>query len=646
MFSKIPLSPLFPFRRPLSSLSAAGELREDLALEKSISLHSDGKPQNDILGDLHRAIAFKRLEERTLDSKSNQKEDGSSCGQIAEPSEFRMTFCELLEQSKVIPLSLRGDIGVTITGIENDSRKVRPGDLFVCCTGYKTDGHSFINDAIERGAVAVVACRKIDLNAILDCGALVIVEDVNSLLPSLAANFYGNPSKRMSVIGVTGTNGKTTTTHLVRAIYEAMRMKTGLLGTVGYHIHGESQLAVPNTTPDAVTVQKLMARMEQKETQAVVMEASSQGLALGRCDAIDFDVAVFTNLTRDHYDFHGSEENYRNSKAKLFSRMVDPNQHCKIVNIDDPHAKFFISQGNKGVPVVTYAMENKKADVYPLTCELSLIKTDIVIITPKGVLEISTRLIGRHNIYNILAAVAVGVGVDAKLEDIKKGIEGVDGIPGRFELIHENQPFAVIVDYAHSPDALLKILDTVRELGARRIITVFGCAGESDIGKRSIMTKIVTDRSEVIVLTSDNPKAENPSNIYDDMLSVFGWTVQDYVRHSRTAGCLCLPNGHKLFVIDLRRVAMRAAIAMAEEGDIVVVAGRGHEIYQVEGNKKIHIDDRDECRVALRDLDKLGQVGLGKCIPIMESMVSSSSNAEDLALPSEQNTHSLMRHAL
>ncbi|XP_020581068.1 uncharacterized protein LOC110025123 isoform X2 [Phalaenopsis equestris] len=616
-FSKIPSSPFPSFRRPLPRLSVAGELREDTVLEKSVSLHSHGKLQNDILGDLHRAIALKRLEERTLDSKSVQEEDGRSGGQIAKPSDFRMSLCELLERTKATPLSVCGNIGVIITGIENDSRNVSPGDLFVCCIGYKTDGHFFINDAIERGAVAVLACRKIDLDRILDCEALVIMEDVNSLLPTLAANFYGNPSKRMSVIGITGTNGKTTTAHLVRAIYEAMGVKTGILGTVGYHVHGESQLDVSNTTPDAVTVQKLLARMEQKETQAVVMEASSQGLALGRCDAIDFDVAVFTNLTRDHYDFHGSEEDYRNSKAKLFAWMVDPNHHCKIVNIDDPNANFFVSQGKKSVPLVTYAMDNKSADVYVLKFELSLIKTDILLRTPRGVLEISTRLIGRHNIYNILAAVAVGVGIGAKSEEIKEGIEGVDGISGRFELIHENQPFRVIVDFAHSPDALSRLLDTVRELGARRIITVFGCAGESDRGKRSMMTKIATDRSEVVVLTSDNPKTENPSNIYDDMLSGFGWTVQDYVHRTRYQCCFCLPNGNKIFVLGLRRVAVRAAIAMAEEGDVVVVAGRGHETYQLEGDKRVHIDDREECREALRDLDKLRQVCLGKCIPIM-----------------------------
>ncbi|KAG0460556.1 hypothetical protein HPP92_020853 [Vanilla planifolia] len=448
----------------------------------------------------------------------------------------------------------------------------------------------------------------------------------------------------MSVVGVTGTNGKTTTTHLVRAIYEAMAMKTGMLGTVGYHVLGDIQLDVPNTTPDAVTVQKLMAKMVLNGTEALVMEASSHGLALGRCDAIDFDVAVFTNLTRDHYDFHGTEEDYRDSKGKLFSRMVDPNRHCKVANIDDPHASFFISRGNKGVPVVTYAMHNRNADVYPLTFELSLLKTELLILTPKGILEISTRLIGRHNIYNVLAAVAVGVGVDAMLEDIKRGIEAVDGVSGRFELVNENQNFGVIVDFAHTPDALSRLLDAVRELGARRIITVFGCAGESDKGKRSIMTKIATERSEVVFLTSDNPKTENTLNIFNDMLAGFGLTVQDYVRHSGKELFMCLPNGHKLFVHHLRKVAVHAAIAMAEEGDAVVVAGRGHETYQLDGDKKIYIDDREECREALRHLDRLHQAGLGKKIPIMESMISFSKSAEAWLSPNNSNHLSHILH--
>ncbi|PKA47385.1 hypothetical protein AXF42_Ash021516 [Apostasia shenzhenica] len=454
-FSLIPLSkptsiPLLSFRRPIPIHAAARELREGLATEK---LDSDNP------AGMHRAITLKSLEERQPERV-----------RIAENG-FRMALGDLLKQSRVLPLCIFGDLAVEITGIENDSRKVSPGDLFVCCTGYKTDGHLFINDAITRGAVVVIASRNIELDGILGCGALVIVEEVNSFLPHLAANFYGNPSERTTVIGVTGTNGKTTTAHLVRGIYVAMGVKTGMLGTVGYHAHEEIQLEVPNTTPDAVTVQKLMAKMVRNGTEAVVMEASSHGLALGRCDAIDFDVAVFTNLTRDHYDFHVTEEDYRNSKAKLFSGMVDPNCHCKVVNIDDPNAYFFAAQGNENVPVVTYAMENGDADVFPLNVELSLRKTAVSVKTPKGNLQISTCLIGRHNVYNILAAVAVGIGISAMLEEIKEGIERVEAVSGRFELINENQPFGVIVDFAHTPDALSRLLDAVRELGALRIIT-------------------------------------------------------------------------------------------------------------------------------------------------------------------------------
>nr|CAD1821010.1 unnamed protein product [Ananas comosus var. bracteatus] len=453
----------------------------------------------------------------------------------------------------------------------NDSRKVIPGDLFVCCVGCKTDGHLYIADAVRKGAVAVLSSKEVHLDLMPHCGALVVVQSTNSVLPVIAAAFYKNPSRKMSVVGITGTNGKTTTSHLASAIYEAMGLRTGMLGTVGYYINGNTQLEeAQNTTPDAVAVQKLMAKMVYNGAKAVVMEASSHGLALGRCDEVDFDVAVFTNLTRDHFDFHRTEQEYRKSKAKLFSKMVDPKRHVKIVNIDDPNAKFFIAQGNRGVPVLTFAVENKNADIYPLKFELSSTTTKVLIKTPNGVLQISSRLIGTHNVYNILAAAAVGIAVGASGEEIARGIEGVDGVSGRFESIDAGrQPFGVIVDFAHTPDALSKLLDTVRELGARRIITVVGCAGESDKGKRPIMTELAVNKSEVVILTSDNPKTENPLNILDDMLAGVGWTMHDYVHYCKNDYYPPLPNGHRLFVHDNRRVAVRAAIAMAEKGDIV-----------------------------------------------------------------------------
>ena len=407
-------------------------------------------------------------------SNSNFDLDFDSYGKvksrIVEPK-FKMSLAELLDESKVVPVSVFGDLEVEITGIQHDSRLVCSGDLFVCCVGRKTDGHLYLSEADKRGAVAVVASKEIDIEETLACQALVIVEDTNAVLPVLAASFYRYPSKNMAVIGITGTNGKTTTTYLIKGLYEAMGLRTGMLSTVAYYVHGDNKLESPNTTPDAVLVQNLMAKMLHNGTEAVVMEASSHGLALGRCDEVDFDIAVFTNLTREHLDFHGTEEEYRDTKAKLFARMVDPERHRKVVNIDDPNAPHFIAQGNPDVPVVTFAMESKNADVHPLKFELSLFETQVLVNTPHGILEISSGLLGRHNIYNILAAVAVGIAVGAPLEDIVRGIEEVDAVPGRCELIDEEQAFGVIVDYAHTPDALSRLLDFVRELGPRRIIT-------------------------------------------------------------------------------------------------------------------------------------------------------------------------------
>ncbi|KAL1069329.1 hypothetical protein V6Z11_D12G259000 [Gossypium hirsutum] len=521
---------------------------------------------------------------------------GKSKVRIVEPK-FKMSLAELLDESKVVPVSVYGDIEVEITGIQHDSRLVSAGDLFVCCVGRKTDGHLYLSEADKRGAVAVVASKEIDIEDTLGCKALVIVEDTNSVLPALAASFYRHPSRNMAVIGITGTNGKTTTSYLIKGMYEAMGLRTGMLSTVAYYIHGDNKLESPNTTPDAVLVQNLMAKMLHNGTEAVVMEASSHGLALGRCNEVDFDIAVFTNLTRDHLDFHGTEEEYRDAKAKLFARMVDPERHRKVVNIDDPHAPFLLRK-------------NKNADVHPLKFELSLFETQVLVNTPHGILEISSGLLGRHNIYNILASVAVGIAVGAPLEDIVRGIEEVDAVPGRCELIDEEQAFGVIVDYAHTPDALSRLLDSVRELGPKRIITVIGCPGESDRGKRPMMAKIATDKSEVTMLTSDNPKSEDPLDILDDMLAGVGWTMQDYLKYGENDYYPPLPNGHRLFLHDIRRVAVRCAVAMGEEGDMVVIAGKGHETYQIEGDKKEFFDDREECREALQYVDELHQAGI------------------------------------
>ncbi|CAN0907656.1 UDP-N-acetylmuramoyl-L-alanyl-D-glutamate--2,6-diaminopimelate ligase MurE homolog, chloroplastic [Linum grandiflorum] len=528
---------------------------------------------------------------------------------IVEPM-YRMTLAELLDDSKVVPVSVSGNLEVEITGIQHDSRLVTAGDLFVCCVGKKTDGHLYLSEADKRGAVAVVASKEIDIEETLGCKALVIVEDTSAVLPALAAAFYRYPSKNMAVIGITGTNGKTTTAHLIKGLYEAMGLRTGMLSTVGYYLHSDIKLESPNTTPDAVLVQNLMAKMFHNGTDAVVVEASSYGLALGRCNEVDFDIAVFTNLTRDDSEFPGTDEEYRDAKAKLFARMVDPERHRKVINIDDPNAPYFMSLGNQNVPVITFAMDNKSADVHPLKFELSLFETCVLVNTPQGLLEISSGLLGKHNIYNILAAVAVGIAVGAPLEDIVRGTEEIDAVPGRCELIDEEQAFGVIVDYARTPSGLSRLLDSVRELGPKRIITVIGCCGETDRGKRPLMTKIATEKSEVTMLTSDNPKGEDPLDILDDMLAGVGWTMEEYLKHGANDYYPPLPNGNRLFLHDIRLVAVRCAVAMGEEGDVVVVTGKGHETYQLEGERKDLFDDREECRDALQCVDELHQAGI------------------------------------
>ncbi|KAK8533110.1 hypothetical protein V6N12_076391 [Hibiscus sabdariffa] len=507
------------------------------------------------------ATRYGKLQHKDLKGETGDY-DGESKVKIVEPK-FKMSLAELLHESKVVPLSVYGDLEVEITGIQQYSTEVKAGDLFVSCVGSRFHGRLYLSEAHRRGAVAIIASKGTGIEDTLGYKALVIVEDANSVLPSLAASFYGYPSKNMTVVAITGTNG-----------------------TIAYYIHGDNKLELesPMTTPDAAAVQTLMAKMLHNGAEAVVMEASSHGLTLGRCSQVDFNIAVFTNFTRDHLDFHGTMDEYKKAKAKLFQRMVDPERHRKVVNIDDPNAHFFIAQGNPEVPSVTFAIDNKNADVHALKFELLLSGTRILVNTPHGVLEISSSLLGRHNIYNILATVAVGIAVGAPLEDIGRGIEKVEAVPGRCEVIDEGQPFGVIVDYAHTPDAVSSLLDFVRELAPKRIIT---------------------DKSEVTILTSDNPRNEDPLDILDDMLAGVGWTMQDYLKHGENDYHPPLPNGHQLYVHQNRRVAIRNAIAMGEEGDMIVIAGKGHETYIIRGDEKEFFDDREECRDALKYVDEL-----------------------------------------
>ncbi|KAG8092462.1 hypothetical protein GUJ93_ZPchr0012g19942 [Zizania palustris] len=482
---------------------------------------------------------------------------------------FRMTLAELLDESKLVPVAVTGDQDVALAGVQRDASLVAAGDLYVCVGD---DGLAGLTEADKRGAVAVVADQTVNIEGTLACRALVIVDDITAALRVLPACFYGRPSKDMAVIGVTGTDGVTTTAHLVKAMYEAMGVRTGMVGVLGAYAFGNNKLdAQPDASGDPMAVQRLMATMLHNGAEAAVLETAIDGMPPSGVDSeIDYDIAVLTNVRHANEEAGMTYEEYMNSMASLFSRMVDPERHRKVVNIDDPSAPFFAAQGGQGVPVVTYSFENKKADVHTLKYQLSLFETEVLVQTPHGILEISSGLLGRDNIYNILASVAVGVAVGAPLEDIVRGIEEVDAIPGRCELIDEEQAFGVIVDNARTPESLSRLLDGVKELGPRRIVTVVGCCGEKERGKRPMMIKVAAEKSDVVMLTSDNPANEDPLDILDDMLAGVGWTMEEYLKYGANDYYPPLPNGHRIFLHDIRRVAVRAAVAMGEQGDVVV----------------------------------------------------------------------------
>ncbi|XP_006662031.2 UDP-N-acetylmuramoyl-L-alanyl-D-glutamate--2,6-diaminopimelate ligase MurE homolog, chloroplastic [Oryza brachyantha] len=522
---------------------------------------------------------------------------------------FRMTLAELLDESKLVPVAVTGDQDVALAGVQRDASLVAAGDLYVCVG---EDGLAGLTEADKRGAVAVVADQTVDIEGTLACRALVIVDDITAALRVLPACLYRRPSKDMAVIGVTGTDGVTTTAQLVKAMYETMGVRTGMVGVLGAYAFGNNKLdAQPDASGDPIAVQRLMATMLYNGAEAAVLETATDGMPPSGVDSeIDYDIAVLTNVRHADGEAGITYEDYMNSMASLFSRMVDPERHRKVVNIDDPSAPFFAAQGGQDVPVVTYSFENKKADVYTLKYQLTLFETEVLVQTPHGILEISSGLLGRDSIYNILASVAVGVAVGAPLEDIVKGIEEVDAIPGRCELIDEEQAFGVIVDHARTPESLSRLLDGVRELGPRRIVTVIGCCGEKERGKRPVMTKVAAEKSDVVMLTSDNPANEDPLDILDDMLAGVGWTMEEYLKYGANDYYPPLPNGHRIFLHDIRRVAVRAAVAMGEQGDVVVVTGKGNDTYQIEGDKKEFFDDREECREALQYVDQLHRAGI------------------------------------
>jgi UDP-N-acetylmuramoyl-L-alanyl-D-glutamate--2,6-diaminopimelate ligase len=470
-----------------------------------------------------------------------------------------------------------GDAGARVLDVTHDSRQVGAGWLFVAIRGVKSDGNRFVRDVEQRGAAGVVS--ELERPAGFR-GGWIRVPEARRALAIAAAEVHGHPSRELKLAGITGTNGKTTTAYLVASVAEAAGVSTALVSTVEYRVAGERQAAV-HTTPEASDVERLLRRAVEAGCSVAVMEASSQALDLRRCDALRYEVAAFTNLTRDHLDYHGTMEAYFNAKRRLFDGSLGEPPRASVINVDDEYgARLYKELKAAGRRVLRYSLE-KEVEVTARGVEFSMGGTRLTLRTPEGEREVLSPLVGRPHAYNILTAAGCAHALGLGLEETAAALGSCGGAPGRFERVAHGGDFAVVVDYAHTDDALRNVLRTARDVARGRVITVFGCGGDRDRTKRAPMGEAAAALSDVVIATSDNPRNEDPEAILRDVEEGLRSTGRPYMK-----------------IVD-RREAIHRAVAEAKAGDIVVIAGKGHEDYQIVGAEKRHFDDREVAREAL-----------------------------------------------
>jgi UDP-N-acetylmuramoyl-L-alanyl-D-glutamate--2,6-diaminopimelate ligase len=481
-----------------------------------------------------------------------------------------MTLDQLL---KDVPVrEVRGDRNVTITAVTPDSRLVTPGALFVAIPGTARDGSEFISQAIEKGAIAIVQ-GGVPSGSAAPGVARILVDDPRAALALIAANFHGRPSDQLSLVGVTGTSGKTTTTRMIESIFDAGNEPVGLIGTIEYRA-GDEKLTADRTTPDAVVLQEWFAKMVAAGVRHAVMEVSSHALALKRTHGVRFDAAVFTNLSREHFDFHKDFEDYFAAKRILFDQ-IDRTRQTAVVNVDDEYGRRLASA--LGANALTFGASGA---IRPeVTIDVNGLRG--VVRTPQGDVRLQSPLLGQPNLSNWLAAIGAALVVGIPVPQIEAGIRNLQSVRGRFERVGGSTP-TVIVDYAHKPDALEKLLLAVRDLaGSSRISIVFGCGGDRDRGKRPEMGAIAARLADQVVVTSDNPRTEDPGAIIEEILKG-------------------TESAENVSAIPDRREAIERAIAEAGNDDVIVIAGKGHETYQYVGDRVLHFDDREEAEYALK----------------------------------------------
>lgn len=483
---------------------------------------------------------------------------------------------------------LEGSADQVITDVTADSRVVQKGSLFICLDGAHVDGHRFAASAVEKGASAVIASRPVDVPA---SASVIYVKDTRKAMEQATPFFFDYPAGKMRMIAVTGTNGKTTTSHITAHILQHAGYKTGVIGTI-HMLIGDKEYPTHNTTPDVVDLEKMLYQMTEAGVTHVCMEVSSHALVMGRVEGIEFDNATFTNLTEDHLDYHKTMERYAAAKAVLFQKVSAPGQKkgnkSAHINIDVPYADVMehAVADQTICPLYTYSVE-KPSDLQASHIVFGAGSSEFSVTYQGKSYPVRTNLAGRFNVYNVLAAMSAALGEGLSMEDIIAALADFHSVPGRFELINEGQPFTVVVDYAHTPDGLENILKTAQEIRKGRIISVFGCGGDRDKMKRPIMGRIGARYSDVVIVTSDNPRTEDPSVIVSEV----------------AAGVAEIAAEKPSLVYEIevnRRDAIRRAIAMAKPGDMVIIAGKGHENYQILKDRTIHFDDREEARAAIR----------------------------------------------
>ena len=480
-----------------------------------------------------------------------------------------------------------------VKAIAYDSRRVTPGSIFVALKGIKHDGVEFAVQAVSKGALAVVSetARPPEVTA-----PWVVVPDARLAMARMAAACYQDPSREMAVVGITGTNGKTTTAYLVHALFEAAGIHCGMLGTIVYRVAGEDRPAT-RTTPESVDVQQMLREMVARGCGACAMEVSSHALAQRRADMTRFVVGVFTNLTRDHLDFHGDMESYFAAKRRLFE-MLGP-EGAAVVNVDDPRGASLCGLAGR---TLTYAVD-RPADIHPSGLTYSLRGFSCEAVTPAGPVAIRSKLVGRPNVYNVLAAVGTAVACGLPVDAIAGGAASLDRVPGRFQVVSgPEDEITVVVDYAHTDDALKNLLETARPLATARLITVFGAGGDRDRSKRPLMGAVAARLSDLVIITSDNPRGENPADILEEIKRGVAMPTERTrpaeSREGQPKYTPPTPTPH-LAIVD-RRLAIERAIALARTDDVVIIAGKGHEQYQVIGDREVPFDDVAVAAEALR----------------------------------------------